>query len=85
MTAIHSSKYWAPCTCGGDRPCAMHPEPPSTGNNLSDEQDLRAADLEVLVRQLYLSLKDHPPETCSACMGTFLRAGETLKRLGIHV
>lgn len=66
--------YWEP-----------NPEKPLEGHNLADEADLRAADLEVLVRQLFLSLRDHKPVSCHACMGTLLQAEQTLKRLGIHV
>lgn len=93
MSAIHSSKYWAPCTFGGDRPCAMHPEKPSDGNNLWSPEELRAIEVENvtsglarLVREIREAGPGNTPERkWSPWLADAEEALSVAKRLGIHV
>lgn len=60
-------------------------QPADPGNNLHTEDEFRAADLEILCRQLFLALQEHPPPKNCACFMTLKQAELTLKRLGIHI
>lgn len=82
MTAPHSAKHWTGCTCGGDRPCRVHPEKPSDGALWSLEE-FRADEVELIARQFHAVISEHLERVCPACRGTFLLGSQRLKELGV--
>lgn len=82
--------YWAPCTCGSDRPCSKHPEKPSEGNNLFTLEELdgvRFAEVSIVANQLLTALRDaqkpEHPKNCGTCVHAIRESERTLKRLGV--
>lgn len=83
MTTPHSATRWTGCACGGDRPCARHPETPSTGDNLWSEEELKAGEVELIARQQHNALEELSKHATPAMRGSIRLWGERLKELGV--
>lgn len=85
MRPPHSEHSFTGCTCGGDRPCRVHPEAKSTGDNLWSAEEMRQLEVERAARDLLQVVRDHRPISCAHHMQLFLHWEERLRELGIHV